>query len=128
MVKQKGLILERHNQLIGYSGYMNPSLQMVTERELPKQRPSYLFECHLSVDERYFVINDEVFDIIEQKTLGYLWDSIDTFKTIFGNVQIDNAEYKEIQEGVTKLPLMENKSNLREITRLYFETYNKVNL
>ena len=41
MVKHKGLILERHNQLIGYSGYMNPSLQMVTERELPKQRLSY---------------------------------------------------------------------------------------
>ena len=121
MVNHKGLILERHNQLIGYSGYMNPSLQMVTERELPKQRPSFLFECHLSVDERYFVMHDEVFDIVEQKALGYLWDSIDTFKTIFGNVQIDNTEYKEIQEGVAKLPLMENKSDLYAIRDVLIE-------
>lgn len=123
MVNHKGLILERHNQLIGYSGYMNPSLQMVTERELPKQRPSFLFECHLSVDERYFVMHDEVFDIVEQKTLGYLWDSIDTFKTIFGNVQIDNTEYKEIQEGVAKLPLMENKSDLYAIRDVLIEGF-----
>lgn len=123
MVNHKGLILERHNQLIGYNGYMNPSLQMVTERELPKQRPSYLFECHLSVDERYFVMHDEVFDIVEQKTLGYLWDSIDTFKTIFGNVQIDNTEYKEIQEGVAKLPLMENKSDLYAIRDVLIEGF-----
>ena len=123
MVNHKGLILERHNQLIGYSGYMNPSLQMVTERELPKQRPSYLFECHLSVDERYFVMHDDVFDIVEQKALGYLWDSIDTFKTIFGNVQIDNTEYKEIQEGVAKLPLMENKSDLYAIRDVLIEGF-----
>jgi len=121
MVNNKGLILERHNQLIGYNGYMNPSLKMVTERELPKERPEYLFECHLSVDERYFVMNDQVFDIKEQTTLGYLWDSIDTFKTIFGNVQIDNAEYKEIQEGVAKLPLIENKTDLYAIRDVLIE-------
>jgi len=59
MVVQRGLVLERHNQLIGYNGHSNSLLPQT----LKKEKLDYVFECHLTVDERYFVLQDEVFDI-----------------------------------------------------------------
>ena len=47
------------------------------------QKRDYIFEACITVDGRYFVVQDEVFDIQEQKTIGNLWGSLDVFKTIF---------------------------------------------
>ena len=121
MVNHKGLILERHNQLIGYSGYMNPSLQMVTERELPKQRPSVVFEAFITSDERYFVMNDHVIDLQEKTNLGYLWESMDIFKTIFSNVKDDSQEFGEIKESVLRSPLLEIDQNLYELRDFFLQ-------
>lgn len=111
MVVQRGLILERHNQLINYNGHSNSLLPQT----LKKEKLDYVFECHLTVDERYFVLQDEVFDIQEQTTLGNIWDSIDNFKTVFRNVNIDNSDYKEIQEGWESLPILEGVNDLHVI-------------
>lgn len=104
MVAQ-GLLLERHNQLLNYDGYMSPSTVNYGFTENDK----VLFEAFITVDEKYFVMNDHVIDIQEKKNLGYLWDSLDVFKTIFGNVEIDNPEYKELQEEFESLPLLESE-------------------
>lgn len=111
MVVQRSLILERHNQLVNYNGYATGMIPKIVNQ--PKR--NYVFECHLTVDERYFVLHDEVFDIKEQTTLGNIWDSIDNFKTIFKNVNIDNSDYKQIQEGWESLPILEGVGNLHAI-------------
>ena len=46
-------------------------------------RRDYVIEACISVDGRYLVVRDEVFDNIEQKIIGNIWESIDIFKTIF---------------------------------------------
>jgi hypothetical protein len=115
MVLQKtGLILERHNSILDYNGHTNQTKDLIRTDKV-------LFEAFITVDERYFVMNDHVIDIQEQTNLGYLWDSLDVFKKIFGTVQIDNSEYKEIQEGIAELPLMENKSDLYAIRDVLIE-------
>lgn len=108
---RNGITPGRMNDLIGYNYH---SLQSVGER-------NFVFECHLTVDERYFVLHDEVFDIQEQTKLGNIWDSIDIFKTIFKNVQIDNPEYRNIQEGWESLPILEGQNNLHALRDFLLE-------
>ena len=105
VLQKKGLMLERHNSILDYNGHTNQTKDLIRTDKV-------LFEAFITVDERYFVMNDHVIDIQEQTNLGYLWDSLDVFKKIFGNVQVDDPEYREIQEGVSSLPLLENKSDL----------------
>lgn len=100
-----GLTLKRHNELISYTNHTKSS--NLDDR--------YVFECHLTVDERYFVLHDEVFDIQEQTKLGNIWSSLDIFKTIFKNVSLDNPEYRQIQESFSKLPILENQNNLYKV-------------
>lgn len=100
-----GLTLKRHNELISYTNHIKSS--NLDDR--------YVFECHLTVDERYFVLHDEVFDIQEQTKLGNIWSSLDIFKTIFKNVSVDNPEYRQIQESFSKLPILENQNNLYKV-------------
>ncbi len=114
VLQKKGLMLERHNSILGYNGHTNQTKDLIRTDKV-------LFEAFITVDERYFVMNDHVIDIQEQTNLGYLWDSLDVFKKIFGTVHIDNSEYKEIQEGVAELPLMENKSDLYAIRDVLIE-------
>jgi len=117
MVLQKtGLILERHNSILNYNGHTNQTKDLIRTDKV-------LFEAFITVDERYFVMNDHVIDIQEQTNLGYLWDSLDVFKKIFGNVQVDDPEYREIQEGVSSLPLLENKSDLYLIRDILIEGF-----
>jgi hypothetical protein len=117
MVLQKtGLILERHNSILDYNGHTNQTKDLIRTDKV-------LFEAFITVDERYFVMNDHVIDIQEQTNLGYLWDSLDVFKKIFGNVQVDDPEYREIQEGVSSLPLLENKSDLYLIRDILIEGF-----
>ncbi len=117
MVLQKtGLILERHNSILDYNGHTNQTKDLIRTDKV-------LFEAFITVDERYFVMNDHVIDIQEQTNLGYLWDSLDVFKKIFGNVQVDDSEYREIQEGISTLPLLENKSDLYLIRDILIEGF-----
>ena len=114
VLQKKGIMLERHNNILNYNGHSSQTRDLIRTDKV-------LFEAFITVDERYFVMNDHVIDIQEQTNLGYLWDSLDVFKKIFGTVQIDNSEYKEIQEGVAELPLMENKSDLYAIRDVLIE-------
>lgn len=105
MVVQKGLILERHNQLINYNGHVStPEPQAV------------VFEAFITSDERYFVMNDYVLDLKEKTNLGYLWESMDIFKTIFSNVNDESQEFNTLRESVLNLPILENEQqNLYEL-------------
>ena len=116
VLQKKGLMLERHNSILDYNGHTNQTKDLIRTDKV-------LFEAFITVDERYFVMNDHVIDIQEQTNLGYLWDSLDVFKKIFGNVQVDDSEYREIQEGISTLPLLENKSDLYLIRDILIEGF-----
>lgn len=84
-------------------------------------RRDYIFESCVSVNGRYLIIKDNVFDLQEQKNIGSVWESIDVFKTIFRNTQLDIAEYKQIQESVENLPILESKDNLYGLRDILLE-------
>ena len=84
-------------------------------------RKEFVFEACITVDERYFIMNDEVFDIQEKTLLGNLWESMDIFKTIFQNVKIVNEEYQDIRESIINLPITESKEDLQQIKKLMLE-------
>ena len=110
MVVQKGLILERHNQLINYNGHMSMS-----------KSNAVVFEAYITSDERYFVMNDHVIDLQEKTNLGYIWESMDVFKTIFSNVKDDSEEFGEIRESVLSSPLLESNQNLYELRDFFLQ-------
>jgi len=88
---------------------------------LNKKR-NYIFESCVSVDGRYIVLHDEVFDIHEQQTLGNLWDSIDVFKTIFNNISLqDDKNYQQIKESILNIPILENRQTLHELKNILLE-------
>ncbi len=76
------------------------------------QKRDFIFEACVTVDGRYFVVHDDVFDIQEQKTIGNIWESLDIFKTIFGNVKLEDENYNQIREGIISLPILESQQNL----------------
>lgn len=86
----------------------------------PEKR-TYIFEACLTVNEKYFILQDQVFDIQEQKLLGNLWDSVDIFKTIFENTTIDNDEYSLVRESILSLPIMESTQNLHGLRDILLE-------
>lgn len=88
---------------------------------LNQGKRTYIFEACLSVNQRYFILQDEVFDIQEQKTLGNIWSSIEVFKTIFKNVNIENQEYRGLQESISSLPILEGISDLYSIRNILLE-------
>lgn len=111
MVVQRNLILERHNQIVNYNGHVST----------PKTT-GIVFEAFITSDERYFVMNDHVIDIQEKTNLGYIWESIDIFKTIFSNVKDDSEEFGTLKESILSLPLIENeKQNLYELRDFFLE-------
>lgn len=110
MVVQKGLILERHNQIVNYNGYMST----------PKST-EIVFDAYITSDERYFVMNDHVIDLREKTNLGYIWESMDVFKTIFSNVKDDSEEFGEIRESVLSSPLLEGNQNLYELRDFFLQ-------
>lgn len=89
----------------------------------PKENRDYIFEACITIDEKYFILHDTVFDIQEQKSLGNVWDSIDVFRTIFNTVKVDDStgEFNTIRESINKLPILENESNLHVIRDLLIE-------
>jgi hypothetical protein len=111
MVVQKGLILERHNQLINYNGYVSQ----------PKPQ-AVVFEAFITSDEKYFVMNDHVIDLHEKTNLGYIWESMDVFRTIFTNVKDDSKEFRELRESILSSPLLENNNqNLYELRDFFLQ-------
>jgi hypothetical protein len=87
---------------------------------LPSKR-DYIFEACVTVDGRYFVVQDEVFDIQEQRTIGNLWGSLDTFKTIFENVKLEDERYSQIRENFLSLPILETQQNLYGLRDILLE-------
>lgn len=87
---------------------------------VPKKR-DYIFEACVTVDGRYFVIQDEVFDIQEQKTIGNLWGSLDVFKTIFENIKLEDDGYSQIRENFLSLPILESQQNLYGLRDILLE-------
>jgi hypothetical protein len=87
---------------------------------IPPKR-DYIFEMSVSVDGRYYIVHDEVFDIQEQRAIGNLWDSLDVFKTMFQNVQLENTEYSQIRESIISLPILEGKENLYGLRDILLE-------
>jgi hypothetical protein len=90
---------------------------------LPSYKKEYIFELCTTVDGRYFILQDEVFDIKEQKQLGNLWSSIDVFKTIFSNVTVEDktGKYNQIKESILSIPILEGKENLYELRNILLE-------
>ena len=90
---------------------------------LNSAKRDYIFELCTTVDGRYFILKDDVFDIQEQKSLGNLWGSIDVFKNIFQNVKVENEteEYTQIKESILSLPILEGKENLYELRDILLE-------
>jgi len=88
-----------------------------------KQNRNYIFEACLSVDNRYFILHDNLFDIVEQKSLGNIWASIDNFKTIFNNTKVSksNKDFHQIKESINNIVLLESDSNLYAIRDLLIE-------
>lgn len=86
----------------------------------PKKR-DYIFEACVTVDGRYFVIQDEVFDIQEQRTVGNLWGSLDVFKTIFKNIKLEDEGYSQVRENILSLPILESQQNLYGLRDILLE-------
>jgi hypothetical protein len=85
------------------------------------QKRDYIFEACITVDGRYFVVQDEVFDIQEQKTIGNLWGSLDVFKTIFENIKLEDNSYSQIRENFLSLPILESQQNLYGLRDILLE-------
>lgn len=91
---------------------------------LPNMRTmnkQYVFEAAFTTNEKYFILNDQVFDVFEKRELGYLWESLDIFKEIFKNTNIDDSDYQSIQESILDFPLLEGKKNLYELRDILLE-------
>jgi hypothetical protein len=86
----------------------------------PKKR-DYIFEACVTVDGRYFIVQDDVFDIQEQQTIGNIWESLDIFKTIFGNIKLEDENYNQIREGIISLPILESQQNLYGLRDILLE-------
>jgi hypothetical protein len=89
--------------------------------DLKSKKRDYIFEACITVDGRYFVIQDEVFDIQEQKTIGNLWGSLDVFKTIFKNIKLEDVSYSQIRENFLSLPILESQQNLYGLRDILLE-------
>jgi len=89
--------------------------------EIIYPKRDYIFEACITVDGRYYLIHDEVFDMQEQRTLGNVWSSIDVFKNIFQNIRLKDNEYKEIRENIISLPILEGKENLYGLRDILLE-------
>ena len=111
-MNRKLIITESEGQRI--RGLYNLPSNVVMKRE-------YVFEAAFTTNEKYFIINDQVFDVFEKRDLGYLWESLDIFKEIFKNTNVDNDDYRTIQESFINLPLLEGKENLYEIRDILLE-------
>lgn len=86
----------------------------------PNKR-KYVFELFTSVNNRYLIVEDNVFDFETQTELGNIWESIDNFKAIFNNTIVDNTEYRIVRESILSLPILENNNTLYGLRDILLE-------
>jgi hypothetical protein len=79
---------------------------------MEKQERNYVFESLITVDGKYVIFKDEVFDIVEQKLIGNVWSSLDVFKLLFEKTNIEDEQFKTIKESFLSMPILENHQNL----------------
>lgn len=82
---------------------------------------NYIFEACITIDGRYLILKDDVFDIVNQSVIGNIWESLDTFKNIFSNLQIEGEEFHEIKENILSLPILESNQSLKELKNILLE-------
>ena len=93
----------------------------IRDMYVEKTKRNYIFEMCTTVDGKYFIIQDEVFDIQEQKTIGNLWGSIDVFRTIFETIKLEDKGYTQIRENFLSLPIVESQQNLYGLRDILLE-------
>ena len=98
---------------------MNNSLVSLINDNPNKRK--YVFELFTSVNNRYLIVEDNIFDFETQTELGNIWESIDNFKAIFNNTIVDNTEYLIVRESILKLPILENNNTLYGLRDILLE-------
>jgi hypothetical protein len=98
---------------------MNNSLVSLIDDKQNKRK--YVFELFTSVNNRYLIVEDNVFDFETQTELGNIWESIDNFKAIFNNTIVDNTEYRIVRESILNLPILENNNTLYGLRDILLE-------
>jgi hypothetical protein len=91
--------------------------------ELVDPKHSYIFEDYMTIDGRYLILNDNVFDLKKQKELGNIF-SIENLKTIFENICVKDTPFiKEIRDILNneKISLFEIKSGIIRHQKLLTE-------
>lgn len=108
----KGLLISENEKTNIISKYYNNNVKR-----------DYIFELCSTVDGRYIIVKDDVFDFKTQTNLGNLWETIDVFKTIFKNVKVDtdSSEYQTIKENILSIPLLESNDSLKYIKSFLLE-------
>lgn len=88
---------------------------------MEKGEKNYIFESLITVDGKYIIFKDEVFDIVEQKLLGNVWSSIDIFKILFEKTNVEDPQFKIIKESFLSMPILENNQNLYGLRDILLE-------
>ena len=108
-----------HNKKLIISESEHNNILSMYNIAVPKR--DYFFEVCTTVNGRYFIVQDEVYDIVEQKDLGNIWSSIDMFKNIFQNTILEDTNYTQIRENILSLPILEGKESLYELRNILLE-------
>lgn len=74
-----------------------------------------------TINGRYIIMQDNVFDLKENMLVGNLWESFDVFKTIFNNTDVEDEEYRTLKENINKRPLLESRKDLYELRDILLE-------
>lgn len=82
---------------------------------------NYIFESCITIDGKFLIFQDNVFSLNENKNLGNIWESIDIFKILFNNVNINNSSFSIIKESLNKIPILENNTNLFKLRDILLE-------
>lgn len=88
---------------------------------MEKQKKDYIFESLITVDGKYIIFKDEVFDIVEQKLIGNVWSSLDVFKLLFEKTNVEDEQFKTIKESFLSMPILENQQNLYGLRDILLE-------
>lgn len=55
----------------------------------------FVFECHMTLDGRFMIFRDEIFDLIENRYIGNFFDKIENIKYIIENVSLPEILERE---------------------------------
>ena len=91
--------------------------------DIVSQEQGFVFEDYMTIDGRYLILNDNVFDLKEQKELGNVF-SVENLKTIFENLNVKNSPIVDRVKDIlnsSKISLTEIKSNIIKQQKLLLE-------